>query len=145
MNAELRHVGIVVQNLETCERFWTVGLGCVVASRADEDPTFISTLLNVDSPRLTTVKMLLPRGGMIELLHFSSHSDARSWPGTVTQTGPTHIAVTTSDLTESLRTLVGAGARITGGPGRSPDGRARVAFCEGPEGLILEIVEPLSK
>lgn len=144
MNAELRHVGIVVQNLETCERFWIEGLGCVVASRADEDPTFISALLNVEAPRLTTVKMLLPGGGMIELLRFSSHPDASSWPGTVTQTGPTHIAVTTSNLTESLHALVGAGAQITGPPRRSHDGRARVAFCEGPEGLILEIVEPLT-
>lgn len=137
----LRHVGIVVQDLPSAEHFWTEGFGCCVRSRVIEDPDWISSILDVERPAVTTVKLELPQGGLIELLGFESHPAPPHWQGTVTTTGLTHVALTVDSVRETLERMHLLGARVVGGPGLAPDGNATVAFIRGPEGILVEIVQ----
>ena len=58
-------------------------------------------------------------------------------------TGLTHIALTVNDL-ESLTTkLKENNYKFVSEIKKSPNGAVKVVFMRGPEGLMLELVEPL--
>ena len=91
--------------------------------------------------KVTTVKLAAPDDKLIELLQFHSHPDRPSWIGTPYSTGLTHIALTVDDLDSVYRKLAGAGVTFFAPPQRSPDGIVKVTYCQGPEDLLLELVE----
>lgn len=136
----VRHTGIVVSDLDAAVRFWTEGLGFREEVRAEEAGPVIDAVLGLESVDVTTVKLVAPGGGRVELLHFRSHGSAGSWGGDETTTGLTHVAITVDDIDETCRTIEGLGA-VVRPIQTSPDGRVRLTYCRGPEGLLLELVE----
>jgi len=143
MTLAVRHTGIVVDNLELCLDFWCNQLGFVVRTRMDEAGPHIDAIMELHDVRVTTVKMAAADGSLVELLKFHSHPDKPAWTGGPTTTGPTHVALTVSDLDELYVRLQGAGARFHAPPQYSPDGKAKFTYCLGPENLLLELVEVL--
>lgn len=144
MLKEIRHTGLVVRNLEDALYFWHELLGFKIERRADESGPYIDRMLNLKDARVTTVKMSAPGGGMIELLHFHSHPDISKWNGKPYSTGLTHIAFTVDNLDESCKKLKSAGVIFFSEPQYSLDQTVKVTYCEGPEGLLLELVEILN-
>ena len=142
MIKDIRHTGIVVDDLEVSLAFYCGLLGLVVARRMEESGFFLDTLLALQNAQVTTVKMTTPGGQLIELLSFHSHP-----PNQKTQTlvgrGPTHIAFTVDDLDQEYQRLKETGISFTSPPQVSPDGFAKVAFCQAPEGTFIELVEEL--
>lgn len=145
MITAFRHTGIVVNDLEAAERFWCELLGFSVNRRIEESGAYIDSMLGISDAKVTTLKLAAPDGNLIELLKFHSHPDPGAWGGTITSTGLTHLAFTVDDLDAEHERLTAAGILFAAPPQNSPDGGARVAFCEGPEGLVLELVEVLSQ
>ncbi len=143
MITAIRHVGIVVQDLPASEAFWCGLMGFVVQRRMEESRPFIDVVLGMQDVRLTTVKLAAPDGNLIELLKFHSHADGEAWAGAFTSTGLTHVAFTVTDLPAMYSRLRKSGLRFNTPPQQSADGRALVAFCVGPEGIVLELVEEL--
>lgn len=142
MNIQLRHVGIVVSDLPKMQRFWTEVMGFQEHLSLDESGPFIDNLLNLNDVDLRTVKLVGSDGQMIELLDFKSHRDTETWDGHVHKTGLTHLAFTVVDLTSLVKRLEKNGAKPINQPQLSPDGNAIVVYVRGPEGLLLELVEP---
>lgn len=141
----LRHAGIVVADLERALAFWCDTLGFQVQRQMLESGSFIDALLGMTGVEVTTSKLVGPDGNLIELLHFHSHPNLPAWQGTPSSTGLTHLAFTVSDLDSLCNRLEKAGVRFIARPQISPDGGAKVVYASGPENLLLEFVELLSK
>lgn len=144
MKALFRHTGIAVFDLDRALSFWTGTLGFTVHRRLEESGRILDTVLGLSDVRVTTVKLADANGNLVELLRFHSHPGAESWQGSPTSTGLTHIALTVDDINATCRLLEKNGATLLAAPQQTADGLAKVTFCRGPEGLLLELVEVLA-
>jgi catechol 2,3-dioxygenase-like lactoylglutathione lyase family enzyme len=68
MVSRIRHVGFVVSNIENSLLFYNGILGLEVYKRAIENDLFISRLTGIDDVKLEWIKLIIPEGGLIELL-----------------------------------------------------------------------------
>jgi lactoylglutathione lyase len=138
-----RHVGIVVKDISTTTDFWINLIGFKLHIDAIEQSPYIDELLGIPNPGLRTVKLIDESGFIIELLVFANYPAKDNWEGSLAATGLTHIALTVNDL-ESLTTkLKKNNYKFISEIKKSPNGAVKVVFVKGPEGLLLELVEPL--
>jgi catechol 2,3-dioxygenase-like lactoylglutathione lyase family enzyme len=145
MTTAIRHVGLVVANLEKSLKFWCDTMGFVVSRQMEESGPHIDAMMGLKDVRVTTAKLAAPDGNLLELLCFHSHPDKQRWEGKPYSTGFTHIALTVQDLDETLRRLKLVGASVSAEPQLSPDGQVKVIYASGPEGVLLELVEVIKK
>jgi len=142
----IRHVGIVVTDLERSIHFYRNILGLIVKKWTDEGGKFLNTILSLKGVEVTTVKMYAlgapTRGTLIELLYFSSHPKKKT-KRDIFFIGITHIAFTVVDLDSEYKRLVSLGVEFNSSPRVSPDKYAKVAFCKDPDGTLIELVEVL--
>lgn len=143
MITQIRHTGLVVADLDSALCFWRDLLGFRVERRMDESGPHIDAMMGLKDVRVTSVKMVAPEGGMIELLHFKSHPAQKKWLGKPYSTGFTHIAMTVRNMDEVYKKLGAVGVIFPAQPQCSPDGTVKVIYCKGPEGVLLELVERL--
>ena len=142
MSNKMRHTGIVVKNLEESKKFYCDLLGFTVQRQMNESGKFIDKLLNLENVMVTTSKMILENGSMLELLEYKSHSEPNE-KKEITRLGCSHIALTVDDLDLLYDVLLSHGVEFNSGPLRSPDGRVKVVFCKDPDGNFIELVEEL--
>lgn len=145
MITQIRHTGLVVSDLDAALRFWRDLLGFTVARQMDESGPQIDAMMGLKDVLLTTSKLTAPDGGMIELLYFHSHPEKPAWTGTPYSTGFTHIAMTVKDIDGLCQKLSEEGVTFFAPPQHSPDGKVKVTYCRGPEGVLLELVEVLQE
>lgn len=141
MITAVRHTGLVVADLEQALHFWCDVLGFKVVKQMDESGPHIDAMMGLQDVRVTTAKLAAPDGNLIELLRFHSHPDQPRWNGTPYSTGFTHIALTVDDLDQLVSKLTQEGICFSAPPQCSPDGYAKVIYAQGPEGILLELVE----
>jgi catechol 2,3-dioxygenase-like lactoylglutathione lyase family enzyme len=144
MTNTTRHVGIVVKDLTKTSDFWVNLIGFKLHIDAKEISPYIDELLGIPNPGLRTVKLIDERGFVIELLEFSNFSAKDRWEGNLGTTGLTHIALTVSDLNTLTLKLKENGYELVSDIKNSPNGAVKVVFVRGPEGLMLELVEPIT-
>jgi catechol 2,3-dioxygenase-like lactoylglutathione lyase family enzyme len=139
----IRHFGIVVNDLDRALAFWVGLLGWQVRSDVVEPSPFIDQLIAVPNPELRTVKISDQGKVMIELLHFVNREQDRkeTWGGTLSSLGPTHVAVTVSNLDLVLEEVEALGFRKISEPLSPPSGAVKVVFVSSPEGLMVELVQ----
>ena len=142
--ATLRHVGIVVSDLTACQQFWENVFDFTVYAVADESSEFIGKLLHQPAPiKCKTVKLIGQSNVLIELLHFPENKTTESWNGSCFSTGITHIAFTVENLDSYITRLELYGFLQNDCAVPSSSGDFLVFYAKGPEGLILELVQPL--
>ena len=137
----IRHTGIVVTDMQKSIDFYE-SLGFEIKKDMIESGPYIDSLLSIDGGEVNTVKMSLRDGGMVELLHFKNHQEEPT-PGSLTNIGCTHFAMTVDNLEETYNNLVMSGVEFVSEPQFSPDGFARVVFCKDPDGTFIELVEEI--
>jgi glyoxylase I family protein len=135
----------VVADLERALHFWCDILGFKVVNRIDESGAHIDAMMGLTDVHVTAAKLAAPDGNLIELLRFNSHPGQPLWNGKPYSTGFTHIALTVRDLDQLVSKLIKEGVSFPAPPQRSPDGRVKVIYAQGPEGILLEFVEVLEK
>ena len=145
MISAIRHTGLVVADLQRALHFWCDVLGFKVVRQMEESGPHIDAMMGLHDVRVTTAKLAAPDGNLIELLQFHSHPDRPQWDGTPHSTGFTHIALTVDDLDQLVSKLTQEGVSFPAPPQRSPDGKVKVIYAQGPEGVLLELVEELAK
>lgn len=145
MISGIRHTGLVVADLEGALHFWCDLLGFKVMIEMEESGPHIDAMMGLHDVRVTTAKLAAPDGSLIELLHFHSHRDQPKWDGKPYSTGFTHIALNVDNLDRRVSELARAGVNFPASPQLSPDGYAKVIYAEGPEGVLIELVEVLKK
>ena len=138
----IRHVGLVVDNLEQAINFYSTVFGFELIARVMESGSYIETLVGLMDVRLEWAKLADSRGLIIELLCYHSHPDAPYTPP-VQRHGCSHAAFTVSDITESVKLLIAAGG-TAGTIQQNPENTVRVVYARDPEGILLELVEELS-
>jgi catechol 2,3-dioxygenase-like lactoylglutathione lyase family enzyme len=139
----LRHVGLVVANLDSALAFWCNVMGFKIVAQAEESGPHVDKMLGMESVLLNTVKLSIGNNGSLELLHFKSHKDSSRWNGKPYTTGYTHIALTVSNIDVLMRRLTEHGVKFPSPPQFSPDGRVKVIYASCPDGTLVELVEEL--
>jgi catechol 2,3-dioxygenase-like lactoylglutathione lyase family enzyme len=142
MIKNIRHTGIVVNDLEASLHFYRDLFGFKFAKQMKESGDYIDNISSLRNIKVTTVKMEAPDGQMIELLQYHSHPRERK-SREICDIGITHIAFTVEDLNNEYDRLKGEGVPFNAPPQLSPDGYAKVTFCRAPEGTLIELVEVL--
>ena len=144
MTITIRHVGLVVADLDQSIKFWCETMGFVVSRTMEESGPHIDAMMGLKEVKVTTAKLADPNGNLLELLHFHSHPDKKSWDGKPYSSGLTHLAFTVTNLNETLHRIKLAGGSIPFQPQLSPDGQVKVTYASAPGGVILELVEVLN-
>ncbi|MCV2885439.1 VOC family protein [Aestuariibacter sp. AA17] len=143
MLKNVRHTGIVVQNLEASRSFYTA-LGFEVVSSDVEEGAFIESVTGLRNVKLEWIKMRSSCGFLLELLKYHSHDLAPSEiPANVNKHGCSHIAFTVENASMFLEKVCQLGGYMINPPAINPTGQVKVAYCHDPEGVLLEIVEEL--
>jgi len=142
MIKNIRHTGIVVNDLETSLYFYRDLLGFQIVKQMEESGTYIDNISSLHNIKVTTVKMAAPDGQMIELLQYHSHPREQKLRE-ICDIGIAHIAFTVEDLKSEYDRLKASGVPFNSPPQLSPDGYAKVTFCTSPEGTLIELVEVL--
>ena len=143
MKSSIRHTGIVVQDIEKSLTFWTKIMGFNILKKMDESGDYIDKITGLNKVKLETYKLIDKNGNIIELLKFLSHPGKKSWDGSSNSTGITHLALNVDSIEYFLRTFNNFGYINNVNPQISPDGKVKVVYVNGPEGIILELVENL--
>ena len=140
-NFSIRHFGIVVKNLEDSLFFYENLLGFKVFKKMKESGPEISTFLGINNVEVTTVKMKNQFNQMIELLSYTKQKNNNDI--VINQLGPTHIALSVSNLDDLYQNFKNQNIEFISSPIITNDKFAKVAFCKAPEGTFIELVEEL--
>ena len=116
MIKELRHVGLVVTDMEKALDFWQNILGFELVKRMEESGQHLDRMIGLKGVRVTTAKLKDQNLGMVELLQFHSHPDKSQWLGTPFSTGLTHIAFTVTDIEKTYEEFKRAGVEFPASP-----------------------------
>lgn len=140
----IRHVGLVVNDLDLCLSFYHDLLGFQVTSRQLERGSYISKMLGFSDTEVETVKMKPKQGDtLLELLCFKNPHVAKSETRNLNHSGFTHFAVSVSNLENLYKNLLKADIRFVNEPVVTENNYARVVFCRDPEGNYIELTEVL--
>mgnify|MGYP001403440866 FL=1 len=143
----LRHIGITVVDMEKMQNFYCDFLGCKVLKTMEESGEVIDNFSGIKNIQVTTTKMELPNGGVLELLKYHSPKGnnvaLQNIYRKIIQIGISHYALTVKDLDSLYEKLVAEEVYFFYPVQTSPDGNVKIAFCKDPEGNILELVEEL--
>lgn len=147
MITSIRHVGIVVRNLEESLKFYSGMLGLEIYMRYVEEGDFIDSLTDIEHVKLEWVKLIIPEGGLIELLQYhlppSPAQLTPPVPADSDRLGCSHVALTVRDLSALYSDLIKHGYTCKSGPLIAPSGKAKILYCHDPDGVILELIEDL--
>jgi catechol 2,3-dioxygenase-like lactoylglutathione lyase family enzyme len=141
----IRHAGIVVKQIEPALQFYRDWLGLHVYWNKIEDDQVLATVLGFPNLSVNTIKLSIDpegKGGTtIELLHFLNPLSGDYKKIGLFRTGCTHIALQVSDLDSLYKKLVQRDVRFISSPQITSNGNVKLAFCEAPENIFLELVE----
>lgn len=148
MVSSIRHVGIVVRNLDTSLRFYCGILGLSIYKRyTEKTDEFIDNLVGINQVKLEWVKLIIPKGGLIELLQYHSHPDPDVFRNPeifpANRLGCSHISLTVDNLSKLYDKLIENGYKCNSEPLISPDGKVKILYCHDPDGVILELIEDI--
>ena len=143
MLIDVRHVGIVVNNIENSLKFYRDIFGLQIQRSLNESGTYIDNILGFENVKAKTVKMSAPNGPtLIELLEFDAPK-GRDLSYQINDLGASHVAFTVSNIDEMYEKLKQSGIKFNAPPQLSPDGYAKVTFCFDPDGTPVELVQVL--
>ena len=136
----IRHMGIVVSDMNISLHFYTDLIGLQRAPVNEETGPFLDSLLNMVDAKIQTTKLVGENStASVELLCFKNPSATTSTP--LNAIGPTHLALNVTNLDALYNRLKKAGISFNAPPKISPNGRVKVAFCQDPDGTFVELVE----
>lgn len=139
---KIRHTGIYVRDMDVQKKFYEQVLGMSVKVHQVEKGSYINTLLGTDTEsEVETCKLVADDGSMIELCKINPAVGKDSKPASLFAYGSMHIAITVRDVADEYNRLRKIGMKFVSEPQPSPDGGAKVCFCQDPEGNYLELVE----
>tara|TARA_B100001989_G_scaffold250555_1_gene227898 strand:+ start:393 stop:824 length:432 start_codon:yes stop_codon:yes gene_type:complete len=143
MNTSIRHIGLVVNDIEISKNFWEQVMGFVPYIILNESGEKIDRMIGLKNVSLKTIKMRDENGMILELLKFYSHSDKKLWIGTPYSTGLTHIALNVVDIDDVINKIKHFGIKFDSEIVITDDSSAKVTYAKGPEGLLIELVEKI--
>ena len=143
MIKDVRHVGIVVSDMDASLKFYKELLGLKIKSLVDEEGEFLDNMLAHKNVKNKVAKLFTGNGNaLVELI--DSKSFANKKDRNFFTIGASHFAFTVDNLQETYEYLLKNNIKFTAPPQLTPDGYAKVTFCEDPDGTPIELVEVLN-
>ena len=143
MIKDVRHVGIVVSDMEKSLKFYRDLLGLKVKSLEDEEGEFLDNMLAHENVKNKVAKLYAKNGNaLIELIDSRSYANKKDRD--FFTIGASHFSLTVDDLEKTYDYLVKNGVKFTAPPQQTPDKFAKVTFCEDPDGTPIELVEVIN-
>ena len=112
----------------------------------NEGGKFLENLLGTKKIKAKTIKMSDgSKEVCLELLYFYKNKNFRQNKRipNVWDFGPTHFAITVKNLDRKYLLMRKNKIQFIHQPIISVDGKAKIAFCKDPDGILLELVELL--
>jgi len=142
----IRHTGVYVQDMDVQKAFYEQTLGMSVKVHQVEKGAYINTLLGTDTEsEVETCKLAADDGSMIELCKINPGVGKDNNSVSLFAAGNMHIAITVKNVASEYERLRSMGLSVVSEPQLSPDGGAKVFFCQDPEGNYLELVEEVTR
>ena len=143
MIKDVRHIGIVVSDMEKSLKFYRDLLGLKVKSLVNEEGKFLDNMLAHENVKNKVAKLVTEQGNtLVELIDSRSYGNKKDRD--FFTIGASHFAFTVDDLEKTYDYLVKNGVKFTAPPQQTPDGFAKVTFCEDPDGTPIELVEVIN-
>ncbi|MFC1643981.1 VOC family protein [Candidatus Omnitrophota bacterium] len=139
----IRHIGIVVSNLDEALYFYKDILGLKIQREMLESGEYIDKLSTLKGVKVRTIKMCADDGNLVELLYYESHL-GEYINRDICDMGYSHVAFTVENLDNEYERLKKNGIKFKSIPQISPDRKAKVSFCYDPEDNLIELVEVLA-
>lgn len=147
MVTKIRHIGLVVRDLEKSLKFYHSVLGLTIYKEQEEKGKYIEKLVGIKNVVIKWVKLNIPEGGLIELLQYVSHPDpkTKSYPKNfpANRMGCSHVALTVKDLNKLYKKLQKNKYHCISKPLLAPNGKVKILYCHDPDGIILELIEDI--
>ncbi len=140
---KVRHAGVSVSIMERSLCFYEGFLGFSRQRRLRRQGEYISRLTGTDNADIDIAILTSLQGEFLELLCFSEKSSGEIHRRPLATPGRAHIAVTVDGLNALYFRGLELGVEFITPPIHSPDG-VLVCFCRDPDGLLIELVEPLN-
>jgi catechol 2,3-dioxygenase-like lactoylglutathione lyase family enzyme len=140
------HTGVVVEDLETAVRFFAA-LGFDCGAPMMVGGPWVERIIGLPDPRVEVVMVRLPdRTDVLELVRFHAPADtaADPAPAPANRPGIRHIAFQVDDMHAVVGRMRDEGFG-TVGEVVDYEGMYLLAYLRGPEGLIIELAEPLRR
>jgi catechol 2,3-dioxygenase-like lactoylglutathione lyase family enzyme len=137
----LRHIGIVVRDLDKSVQFYKDLLGLVVFSEMLEEGKYVENLVGIKDASIKWAKLKAKDGTMFELLEYKNNEfkDKDNYPAN--RLGCSHVAISVKNIEAIFEKLQSYECKCNSKPLFSPDGKVKVMYCHDLDGTILEIVE----
>lgn len=129
MKNRFDHVGIAVESIEASLPFYTKLLGLTVCGKAE-------------IPGRVSIVKLETGGAVLELLQYLEPLEPCNAQGRMP--GINHVALWSDDLRADLERLGKAGVKLIDKQPRPASGGRMVAFIEGPDRVLIELMEQTS-
>lgn len=143
MAINTRHIGLVVNNLDSSIEFYT-SLGYEILNRKIEQGEYIEELVEIKGVKLEWVKLKLRDDSILELLKY--HYPEKIFNTSFQKSnnfGWSHLSFTVNSIVESINIINKNGGKANKKIKFSPDGKVKVLYCHDNEGNLLEIVEEI--
>tara|TARA_B100000073_G_scaffold242190_1_gene203148 strand:- start:443 stop:892 length:450 start_codon:yes stop_codon:yes gene_type:complete len=144
IKTKVRHIGLVVRDLEKSLKFWCEILGFSIENIMEEKGQHLDLMMGLPNVNVTTAKLSDKNGSLIELLYFKNYSDDNDLVKHPYSKGLTHIALTVDNLEKTIGKLKKLNLIDPNIPVTSPDGKVKVVYAKCHEGLLIEFVQELS-
>jgi catechol 2,3-dioxygenase-like lactoylglutathione lyase family enzyme len=140
----LRHVGIVVSDLEQAITLFQEYLGCELINHSPvQEGDYISRLVGISNAKLITAILRTCDNNRIELLEYISHCGKSHNSVAANNVGVSHFAITVENIQELYKRSSDYGVRFLSPPINSPDGFVKVAYAVLMDECMVELVEVL--
>ena len=146
MTGTIRHIGLVVKNLEKSIKFYEQVFNFQLVNRKIEKGKYIEKLTGIDGAEVEWAKLTDDNSNILELIEYIAQKDHN--PQIILKANllrSTHIAFTVKDINEIYEELLKRDLLCNSEPLISSDGKVKVLYAHDPDGIIIEIVEETLK
>ena len=140
---KLRHIGIVVRDLEKSKKFYQDLFNLKLIKQIVEEGEYVENLVALKDASIHWAKLEAEDGTIIELLEYKNNPNKDIDNYKANRLGCSHIAVSVKSIDEVYKKLLKYNCKCNSKPLFSPDAKVKVMYAHDIDGTILEIVEEL--
>ena len=142
MAIALRHIGIVVSNLEKAITLYRDYLGCeLVGKNLGLSGEYQEKLVGINNVEMDVAILRTQDNNRIELLEYKNYPGKKREPVLSNDIGASHFAITVKNIDHLYESRNNFDVSFISEPLKSPDGFVKVAYAVLMEECIVELVQ----